>query len=93
MQSHFEPAEVDFQLASKLAPGKNLSYAGLGVSYMQVANLPEAVRTLRSTRLARVQEARRPQKQWCSAGWVSKTYGKAMGEGTSHLVYKCIQHS
>ncbi len=47
MQSQFELADQDFQLANKLAPEKNLSYAGLGVSYMQTGNLPEAVRTLR----------------------------------------------
>jgi tetratricopeptide (TPR) repeat protein len=47
MQGHFELADQDFQLASKLAPEKNLSYVGLGVSYMQTGNLPEAVRILR----------------------------------------------
>jgi Flp pilus assembly protein TadD len=47
MQSHFDLADQDFQLASKLAPEKNLSYVGLGVSYMQTGNLPEAVRILR----------------------------------------------
>jgi Flp pilus assembly protein TadD len=47
MQSQFDLADKDFQLASKLAPEKNLSYVGLGVSYMQTGNLPEAVRILR----------------------------------------------
>jgi tetratricopeptide (TPR) repeat protein len=47
MRSEFDLAEQDFQLASQLAPEKNLSYVGLGVSYMQAGNLPEAVRTLR----------------------------------------------
>jgi Flp pilus assembly protein TadD len=47
MQSHFDLADQDFQLAGKLAPDKNLSYVGLGVSYMQTGNLPEAVRILR----------------------------------------------
>jgi tetratricopeptide (TPR) repeat protein len=47
MQGHFDLADQDFQLASKLAPEKNLSYVGLGVSYMQTGNLPEAVRILR----------------------------------------------
>lgn len=52
MQGHFDLADMDFQLASKLAPEKNLAYVGLGVSYMQTGNLPEAIRTLRK----RVQE-------------------------------------
>ena len=47
MKNEFELAEHDFQLASRLAPEKNLSYAGLGVSYMQTGNIPEAIRTLR----------------------------------------------
>ena len=47
MQGHFDLADTDFQLASKLAPEKNLSYVGLGVSYMQTGNLPEAIRILR----------------------------------------------
>ena len=47
MQGHFDLADIDFQLASKLAPEKNLAYVGLGISYMQTGNLPEAIRTLR----------------------------------------------
>ncbi len=47
MQSQFELADQDFELASKLAPEKNLSYIGLSVSYMHTGNLPEAVATLR----------------------------------------------
>src|SRR2546423_694535 len=47
MKNEFALAEKDFQLASELAPEKNLSYVGLGVRYMQTGNLPEAVRTLR----------------------------------------------
>ncbi len=47
MQGHFDLAEQEFQQASRLAPDKNLSYAGLTVSYMQAGNLSEAVRTLR----------------------------------------------
>ncbi len=46
MKNRFDLAEQDFQLASRLAPEKNLSYAGLGVTYMQTGNLPEAIRTL-----------------------------------------------
>ena len=46
MKNEFDLAERDFQSASQLAPEKNLSYVGLGVSYMQTGNLPEAVRTL-----------------------------------------------
>ena len=46
MKNEFDLADKDFQLASKLAPEKNLSYVGLGVSYMQTGNLPEAIRTL-----------------------------------------------
>jgi Flp pilus assembly protein TadD len=47
MKNQFDLADQDFQLASQLAPEKNLSYVGLGVSYMQTGNLSEAVRTLR----------------------------------------------
>jgi len=47
MKNQFDLADKDFQLASQLAPDKNLSYAGLSISYMQTGNLPEAVRTLR----------------------------------------------
>ena len=47
MQSQFELADQDFELASKLAPEKNLSYIGLSVSYMHTGNLPEAIATLR----------------------------------------------
>lgn len=47
MKGEFDLAEKDFQLASELAPEKNLSYVGLGISYMQTGNLREAVRTLR----------------------------------------------
>lgn len=47
MRSEFDLAERDFQLASQLAPEKNLSYVGLGVSYLQAGNLAEAIRTLR----------------------------------------------
>ncbi len=47
MRSEFDLAEQDFQLASQLAPEKNLSYVGLGVTYLQAGSLAEAVRTLR----------------------------------------------
>lgn len=47
MKNQFDLADQDFQLASKLSPEKNLSYLGLGISYMQTGNLPEAIRTLR----------------------------------------------
>lgn len=47
MQNHFDLADQDFQLASKLAPEKNLSYVGLSVSYMQTGNLPAAIEMLR----------------------------------------------
>jgi tetratricopeptide (TPR) repeat protein len=47
MMNQFDLADQDFQLAAQLAPDNNLTYAGLSVSYMQIGNLPEAVRTLR----------------------------------------------
>jgi tetratricopeptide (TPR) repeat protein len=47
MRSQFELADQDFELASKLAPEKNLSYIGLSVSYMHTGNLPEAIKTVR----------------------------------------------
>jgi Flp pilus assembly protein TadD len=47
MQDRFDLAEKDFQLASQLAPEKNLTYVALGVSYMQTGHLPEAIRSLR----------------------------------------------
>ncbi len=46
MRSEFDDAERDFQLASELAPEKNLSYVGLGISYMQEGNLPQAIHSL-----------------------------------------------
>jgi tetratricopeptide (TPR) repeat protein len=46
MRSEFEDAEHDFQLASQLAPEKNLSYVGLGINYMQAGNLPQAIQSL-----------------------------------------------
>lgn len=47
MQSKSDLAEQDFQLASKLAPEKNLSYVAMGVSYMQMGDLPKAIASLR----------------------------------------------
>jgi len=47
MRNQFDLAEQDFQLAAKLAPEKNLSYVALGVSYMQVGDLPKAITSLR----------------------------------------------
>jgi len=47
MKNEFALAERDFQLAGQLAPDKNLSYVGLGVSYMQTGNVAEAIRALR----------------------------------------------
>jgi tetratricopeptide (TPR) repeat protein len=47
MKNRFDLAESDFQLASQLAPDKNLTYVALGVSYMQTGHLPEAIRSLR----------------------------------------------
>ena len=47
MMNHFDRADRDFQLASRLAPEKNLSYVGLGVSYLQRGDVEQAVQTLR----------------------------------------------
>lgn len=47
MMDRFELAEKDFQLASRLAPDKNLTYVALGVTYMQTGHLQEAIRSLR----------------------------------------------
>ncbi len=47
MQNQLDLAEPDFQLAAKLAPEKNLSYVALGVSYMQLGDLPKAIASLR----------------------------------------------
>jgi tetratricopeptide (TPR) repeat protein len=47
MRNQFDLAEQDFQFAAKLAPEKNLSYVALGVSYMQVGDLPKAITSLR----------------------------------------------
>jgi Flp pilus assembly protein TadD len=47
MQSKSDLAEQDFQLASKLAPEKNLSYVAMGVSYIQMGDLPKAIASLR----------------------------------------------
>jgi Flp pilus assembly protein TadD len=47
MMNHFDLADRDFQLASRLAPEKNLSYVGLGVSYLQRGNVQQAIKALR----------------------------------------------
>ena len=47
MRNQFDLAEQDFQLAAKLAPEKDLSYVALGVSYMQLGDLPKAIASLR----------------------------------------------
>ncbi len=47
IQNQFDLAEDDFQLASRVAPEKNLSYIGLSVSYIQSGNLQQAIRLLR----------------------------------------------
>lgn len=47
MKDRFDLAENDFQMASRLAPDKNLTYVALGVTYMQTGHLPEAIRSLR----------------------------------------------
>jgi predicted Zn-dependent protease len=47
MQGKLELAEEDFQLASKLAPDKNFSYIGLGVTYIQSGKLQSAINVLR----------------------------------------------
>lgn len=52
MLNQFELAEQDFQQAAELAPENNFSYIGLGVSYMQTGDLPQAITVLRQrTRL------------------------------------------
>jgi len=47
MLNQFELAEQDFQQAAELAPENNFSYIGLGVSYMQTGDLPQAITVLR----------------------------------------------
>ena len=47
MQGEFDRAEEDFQLAARRAPERNLAYVGMGVSYMQSGELPEAIRSPR----------------------------------------------
>jgi Flp pilus assembly protein TadD len=47
MTNHFDLADRDFQLASRLAPEKNLSYVGQGVSYLQRGNVQQAIKSLR----------------------------------------------
>lgn len=47
MTNRFELAENDFQLASRLAPNKNLTYVAMGVTYMQTGHIPEAIQSLR----------------------------------------------
>ena len=54
MLGQYESAERDFQLANKLAPERDLTYAGLGMTYLQEGHLPEAIRVLRQ----RTKEAR-----------------------------------
>jgi tetratricopeptide (TPR) repeat protein len=47
MMGQLDLAEQDFELASTLAPEKNLAYVGLGITYMQKSNLPQALEVLR----------------------------------------------
>jgi tetratricopeptide (TPR) repeat protein len=47
MTGQFDRAESDFELASSLAPEKDLAYVGLGITYMEKSNLPQAVNLLR----------------------------------------------
>ena len=47
LKGQFDEAEKDFQLAGRLAPEKNLSYAALGVSYMQAGDPVKAIASLR----------------------------------------------
>jgi Flp pilus assembly protein TadD len=47
LENKFDLAEKDFQLASEIAPEKNLSYAVLGASYMQQGDFSKAVTSLR----------------------------------------------
>ena len=54
MLGQYESAEGDFQLANRLAPERDLTYAGLGMTYLQEGHLPEAIRVLRQ----RVKEGR-----------------------------------
>ncbi len=46
MQSKFDLAEPDFQLAAKLAPESNSIYVAMGISYMQTGDLPKAIEAL-----------------------------------------------
>jgi tetratricopeptide (TPR) repeat protein len=50
-------AEKDFQLAAKLAPEKNLTYAALGVSYMQAGDPAKAIASLRQRVAEKPQDA------------------------------------
>jgi len=47
LSNQFGHAEEDFELASRLAPEMDLVYVGLGMTFMQRSNLPEAARVLR----------------------------------------------
>ncbi len=47
LTGQFELAEKDFQLAGRLAPEKNLSYAALSVSYMEAGDPVKAIASLR----------------------------------------------
>jgi len=47
MLGHYDSAEQDFEASSRLAPERELAYVGLGLTYLQAAHLPEALRVLR----------------------------------------------
>jgi predicted Zn-dependent protease len=47
MEDHFPLAEKDFQLATSLAPDKNLGYVGLGVAYIETGDTKQAIQVLR----------------------------------------------
>ncbi len=48
LTGQFPLAEQDFQMAARLAPEKNLSYAALGVNYLQAGDPEKAIASLRS---------------------------------------------
>lgn len=57
LNGQFELAQKDFQLAAQLAPEKNLSYAALGVSYMQAGDAEKAIASLRQSLVEKPRDA------------------------------------
>ena len=47
MEDRFNRAEADFELSSTLAPGSDFGTVGIGVTYLETGNAPDAIQLMR----------------------------------------------